>query len=665
MWKSLKLRTKMLFILIVPMLLVLSIMSYYSYYEARRILDGQIVETASYLVESSSNNIYSSLKEKEVLVSVTAQVLGEKLLPQAEEIEFLKQVKAAGAGVQSAYTGYENMTCADSQGITEKKKPRGYDPRTREWYKVALQANGGIGYTEIYESTANELSVGVVKNIIRDGNVIGVTGIGIDIDPIHKLAKDFKIGKTGYAVILDGRGNFVYHPTFGLKDNILKSENGKFAEYGKLLMSGTASVQTGELDGIETLIAASPIGKTGWTFAVFVPKAELLEQVNILGIHSFISSIVALFLLGIIIIIITLQIVSRVQLLKEMAEEIADGNLTITSNNELAKGDEIDNLMYGFSKMAANLRGLISHVYSSASQVAKSAQQFSESSQQSAEASCSVASAIANVTQGAEDQVNIFKEVSVVVTGMSASIEDVSATADKMTGVAREATLATDAGECAIEKAMSQMESMVESAKRAKETSGDLEAGSKQIGEIVGLISIIAGQTNLLALNAAIEAARAGEQGRGFAVVAEEVRKLAEQSERAASQITELIQKNHRNINNVVESIDSAIANVDQGVTVVSSAGGEFKQISHFVKSVDHQVKKISRSLAELSLGSQQIVMSVKTAQKTYEATTGELQNVSAAVEEQTAAMEEVASTCGMLAELSKQLKDQVHKFKI
>jgi methyl-accepting chemotaxis protein len=69
-----------------------------------------------------------------------------------------------------------------------------------------------------------------------------------------------------------------------------------------------------------------------------------------------------------------------------------------------------------------------------------------------------------------------------------------------MTKVAQEATLATDAGQYAIDKAMSQMESMVKAARGAKETSGDLETGSKQIGEIVELISIIAGQTNLLAM---------------------------------------------------------------------------------------------------------------------------------------------------------------------
>lgn len=665
MWKSLQLRSKMLIILLIPMLFIFGGMSYYSYYESRNMLSEQIMQTASYLVESSSNNIYSSLKEKEVLVSVTAQVLGEKAVSQQEEIAFLKQIKASGTGVQSAYTGYEDMTCADSQGVTEKQKPQGYDPRAREWYKVALNANGRVSYTEVYESTAKELSVGVVKSIIRNGKVIGVTGIGMDIAPIHKLAKDFKIGKTGYAVILDARGNFVYHPTFGLKDNILKNENGILAEYGKTLMNGTANVQTGVIDGVDTLMAASPIGKTGWTFVVFVPKAELLDQVNVLGMHSFISSIIGLLLLGIIIVAITLQIVRRIELLKEMAENVADGDLTIASNRNTANGDEIDKLMSSFSQMTVNLRELISHVYSSAGQVANSAQQFSESSQQSAEASCTVASAITNVTQGAGDQVNALNEVSSVVVEMSKSIEEVATTANGMAKVAEEATLATDAGQYAIDKAVNQMDSMVKAARKAKETSGELQTGSKQIGEIVELISTIAGQTNLLALNAAIEAARAGEQGRGFAVVAEEVRKLAEQSEKAARQITELIQKNHQNISNVVESIDTAISNVDQGVTVVSSAGAEFKQISHFVKDVVSQVRIISMSLEQLSSGSQRIVMSVNGAGNTCRNTTDELQNVSAAVEEQTAAMEEIASTCGVLSQLSERLKEQVQKFKI
>ena len=93
----------------------------------------------------------------------------------------------------------------------------------------------------------------------------------------------------------------------------------------------------------------------------------------------------------------------------------------------------------------------------------------------------------------------------------------------------------------ASEKANAAMRSVRDSSQAVSDAIGELAAKSEHIGVIVATITGIAGQTNLLALNAAIEAARAGEQGRGFAVVAEEVRKLAEESQEAAHEISDLV----------------------------------------------------------------------------------------------------------------------------
>lgn len=202
-------------------------------------------------------------------------------------------------------------------------------------------------------------------------------------------------------------------------------------------------------------------------------------------------------------------------------------------------------------------------------------------------------------------------------------------------------------------------------AKQAQGAAEELKTSSAQIGEIVGLISTIAGQTNLLALNAAIEAARAGEQGRGFAVVAEEVRKLAEQSEQAAHQIKNLVGSNHTSIGNVVGAIDTAISKISQGVELVNVAGTNFGAIHGQIGQVTEQVRIIAKAIGEAATGSQRIVSSIKEVENLSRDAAAESQNVSAATEEQSASMEEIAASSQALAKLAQELQMAVAKFKI
>ena len=331
----------------------------------------------------------------------------------------------------------------------------------------------------------------------------------------------------------------------------------------------------------------------------------------------------------------------------------------------IQRGDEFGVMAKAFDKLNREMRSMIRQVAQSSEQVAASSEQLTASAQQSAEAANNVAQSIQQVARGSEKQVGAVNETSSIVQEISATMEEVAATAGEMATLSTQTAKAAVEGKASIDSAVQQMGAVSTGSKQAQVAAEELKVSSAQIGEIVGLITTIAGQTNLLALNAAIEAARAGEQGRGFAVVAEEVRKLAEQSEAAAHQIKELVDKNHGSINGVVGAIDNAIRDISQGVQLVNVAGNNFAAINNQINQVTDQVAVIAKAVNEAATGSQRIVVSIKEVENLSRDAAAESENVSAATEEQSASMQEIAASSQALAKLAEGLQQAVSKFRV
>ncbi len=175
-------------------------------------------------------------------------------------------------------------------------------------------------------------------------------------------------------------------------------------------------------------------------------------------------------------------------------------------------------------------------------------------------------------------------------------------------------------------------------------------ARQKNIGEIVSVIKDIADQTNLLALNAAIEAARAGEQGRGFAVVADEVRKLAERTSKATSEIGSMIGAIQDEVQKAVASMNEGTKRVEIGVEYSSNAGEALKNIVRSVDNLQSMVQQIASATEEMSTVSEQISSDIET-----------IANVS---KETSAGSEQIAQSSSDLARLASKLSDLVRQFR-
>ncbi|MCK5037606.1 MAG: methyl-accepting chemotaxis protein [Thermoplasmata archaeon] len=346
-----------------------------------------------------------------------------------------------------------------------------------------------------------------------------------------------------------------------------------------------------------------------------------------------------------------------------VAQAIADGDLSMDIKVQ-AKG-EIDEIVQAFIKMQENLRSLVSEIQATSATVASTSQEMASSAEEMNASTQQVSSAINQISKGSQEQADKVEETAGAMKQVSTSVDDVSMRAEASVESATVATSNVSEGRQAVEqtvKKMKEIQKVVASSSETIETLGDR---SKEIGEIVDVITNITDQTNLLALNAAIEAARAGDQGRGFAVVADEVKALAEDSREAAERISKMIKEIQSETDKAVGSMKQGTKEVEEGMALVSQTDSSFQQIADATEKVNSEIGGISAATQQQKAGTQQVAAAVDGIASIAEESASASEESASSTEELTASMEEMTAQAQELSEMALSLQNSAARFKL
>ncbi|AJO57044.1 methyl-accepting chemotaxis protein TlpC [Bacillus subtilis] len=365
----------------------------------------------------------------------------------------------------------------------------------------------------------------------------------------------------------------------------------------------------------------------------------------------------------ILVLVFTRKINKRLNALKSAFESAGNGDMTIEVSDKT--GDELSELSVYYNKMRMKLNDTIQTVQQSALQLASASQQLSAGAEETNQASEKITEAVQQIANGAQDQITRIENSESSLKQASADIRDISANTAAIADKGQLAQSKADIGQKEIANVQAQMDAIHQSIQKSGEIIHQLDGRSKQIEQILSVITQIADQTNLLALNAAIEAARAGEQGKGFAVVADEVRKLAEESQQSAGQISKLIIEIQKDMNRSARSVEHVKTEAAEGVTMIQRTRDAFKEIAAATGEISAEISDLSASVTNISASAHQINDSFAANTADIKESTKNTRQAAALTEEQFAAMEEITAASETLSQLAEELTGIISQFKM
>jgi methyl-accepting chemotaxis protein len=273
-------------------------------------------------------------------------------------------------------------------------------------------------------------------------------------------------------------------------------------------------------------------------------------------------------------------------------------NNDLSHQLEVERQDSVGKLITVLNTTILGLRRMIAQIGQTSARVARSFEQ--------------IAVASGEVATRSSQQASQTNEVASAIEEMTSTIAETAQNINKTTKLSNETIKVAQTGQTTVLSTVEGMRNIAEIVNETTATIGKLGASSALIGEVVQVIEEIADQTNLLALNAAIEAARAGEAGRGFAVVADEVRKLAERTQKATKEIGRTIRSIQQDTEIAVEAAQAGADQVSSGIVLAENAGKALDTIVSSIRNVGDMIYQVAAAAEQQSVTAEHISKNIE-----------------------------------------------------